>query len=167
MEKFQEQLRGLSEQFNKLQQGNTHSDVRLFSGRGSLTLFLELQEAILSRQQLDTQKQENSKVKNVSQSTHPSVAVVVAFCFESATVYLGRQMLRFKCSSQEFENLKEGEIIYKLVGPVLLKQEKFEAKGTVEGRLEYISKELCVSSAHPSPRDFFFFQCLTSLSVNG
>lgn len=47
---------------------------------------------------------------------------------------------------QEFDNLKDGEIIYKLVGPVLLKQEKFEADGTVKGRLEYIGSELYVLS---------------------
>ncbi|PKS04940.1 hypothetical protein jhhlp_008306 [Lomentospora prolificans] len=43
---------------------------------------------------------------------------------------------------KEFENLKDGETIYKLVGPVLLKQEKFEAEGTVKGRLEFIGKEI-------------------------
>lgn len=44
--------------------------------------------------------------------------------------------------AQEFDNLKDEEIIYKLVGPVLLKQEKFEAEGTVKGRLEFIGKEM-------------------------
>ena len=43
---------------------------------------------------------------------------------------------------QEFEGLKEGESIYKLVGPALLKQEKVEAESTVNGRLEFIGKEL-------------------------
>ncbi|KAI2466960.1 Prefoldin beta-like protein [Annulohypoxylon bovei var. microspora] len=43
---------------------------------------------------------------------------------------------------KEFERLKDGENIYKLVGPVLLKQEKVEAESTVNGRLEFISKEL-------------------------
>ncbi|KEZ38883.1 hypothetical protein SAPIO_CDS10195 [Scedosporium apiospermum] len=43
---------------------------------------------------------------------------------------------------KEFDRLKEGETIYKLVGPVLLKQEKFEAEGTVKGRLEFIGKEI-------------------------
>ena len=35
-------------------------------------------------------------------------------------------------------------MIYKLVGPVLLKQEKFEAEGTVKGRLDFIGKEMYV-----------------------
>ncbi|KAI1771059.1 Prefoldin beta-like protein [Hypoxylon cercidicola] len=43
---------------------------------------------------------------------------------------------------KEFERLKDGENIYKLVGPVLLKQDKVEAESTVNGRLEFISKEM-------------------------
>ncbi|EMR67957.1 putative prefoldin subunit protein [Eutypa lata UCREL1] len=43
---------------------------------------------------------------------------------------------------KEFNRMKEGESIYKLVGPVLLKQEKPEAESTVNGRLEFINKEI-------------------------
>ncbi|OAQ96261.1 hypothetical protein LLEC1_01585 [Akanthomyces lecanii] len=43
---------------------------------------------------------------------------------------------------KEFETLAEGETIYKLAGPVLLKQEKFEAENTVKGRLDFISNEM-------------------------
>ncbi|KAJ8129377.1 hypothetical protein O1611_g4256 [Lasiodiplodia mahajangana] len=43
---------------------------------------------------------------------------------------------------KEFERLKNGESIYKLAGPILLKQDKVEAESTVKGRLEFISKEL-------------------------
>ncbi|KKF94370.1 AMSH-like protease sst2 [Ceratocystis platani] len=42
----------------------------------------------------------------------------------------------------EFERLKDGDVIYKTVGPVLLKQEKFEAENTVSGRLDFISGEI-------------------------
>ncbi|KAI2616761.1 Prefoldin beta-like protein [Hypoxylon sp. NC1633] len=42
---------------------------------------------------------------------------------------------------KEFERLKDGENIYKLVGPILLKQDQVEAESTVNGRLEFISKE--------------------------
>ncbi|CAJ2509644.1 Uu.00g146700.m01.CDS01 [Anthostomella pinea] len=42
---------------------------------------------------------------------------------------------------REFERLRDGESIYKLVGPVLLKQDKVEAESTVKGRLEFIGKE--------------------------
>lgn len=43
---------------------------------------------------------------------------------------------------KEFETLDEDETIYKLAGPVLLKQEKFEADNTVKGRLDFISNEM-------------------------
>ncbi|TDZ32857.1 Prefoldin subunit 6 [Colletotrichum sidae] len=43
---------------------------------------------------------------------------------------------------EEFDKLKDGEQIYKLVGPVLLKQDKVEAESTVKGRLEFITKEI-------------------------
>jgi prefoldin beta subunit len=38
--------------------------------------------------------------------------------------------------------LKDDETIYKLVGPVLLKQERPDAESTVNGRLEFIDKEM-------------------------
>ncbi|KAK2031640.1 prefoldin subunit [Colletotrichum zoysiae] len=43
---------------------------------------------------------------------------------------------------EEFDKLKDGEQIYKLVGPVLLKQDRVEAESTVKGRLDFISKEI-------------------------
>lgn len=43
---------------------------------------------------------------------------------------------------KEFDKLQDEETIYKLVGPVLLKQDKVEAEGTVNGRLEFIGKEM-------------------------
>ncbi|KAK4223207.1 Prefoldin [Podospora fimiseda] len=43
---------------------------------------------------------------------------------------------------KEFNKLKDGETIYKLIGPVLLKQDKTEAESTVNGRLEFIGKEI-------------------------
>ena len=44
-------------------------------------------------------------------------------------------------SLQELDRLEEGAVLYKLVGPVLVKQELSEAKLTVEKRLTYITKE--------------------------
>ncbi|KAK7432236.1 Prefoldin subunit 6 [Neonectria magnoliae] len=51
------------------------------------------------------------------------------------------QLIRVK-NSREFDRLGEGETIYKVAGPVLLKQDKFEAEGTVKGRLDFISSEI-------------------------
>ncbi|CAG8172919.1 unnamed protein product [Penicillium salamii] len=42
----------------------------------------------------------------------------------------------------EFAGLDDESNIYKLVGPVLLKQEKSEATLAVNGRLEFIEKEI-------------------------
>ncbi|KAL8762019.1 MAG: hypothetical protein Q9184_001911 [Pyrenodesmia sp. 2 TL-2023] len=39
-------------------------------------------------------------------------------------------------------NHSENSAIYKLIGPVLLKQEKAEAESAVEGRLEFIGNEM-------------------------
>lgn len=47
---------------------------------------------------------------------------------------------------KEFASLDDDSNIYKLVGPVLLKQEKSEAVMTVDGRLEFIEKEMFVLS---------------------
>ncbi|GKZ30428.1 hypothetical protein AbraIFM66950_009073 [Aspergillus brasiliensis] len=43
---------------------------------------------------------------------------------------------------KEFESLDDESNIYKLIGPVLLKQEKTEALMAVNGRLEFIEKEI-------------------------
>ena len=41
--------------------------------------------------------------------------------------------------------MTDSSTIYKLVGPVLLKQDRTEAVATVNGRLEYIGGEMYVS----------------------
>ncbi|KAK4452019.1 Prefoldin [Podospora aff. communis PSN243] len=43
---------------------------------------------------------------------------------------------------KEFAKLKDDETIYKLIGPVLLKQDRTEAESTVNGRLEFINNEI-------------------------
>ncbi|ERF74115.1 hypothetical protein EPUS_06384 [Endocarpon pusillum Z07020] len=43
---------------------------------------------------------------------------------------------------KEFKTLSNDSNIYKLVGPVLLKQDRDDAKRTVDGRLEFIGKEI-------------------------
>ena len=44
--------------------------------------------------------------------------------------------------SQEFDILDDDATIYKQIGPVLLKQDKTEALMSVNGRLEFIEKEI-------------------------
>ena len=43
--------------------------------------------------------------------------------------------------SQELELISEDANVYKLVGPVLVKQDMMEAKANVSKRLEFINKE--------------------------
>ncbi|KAH8773712.1 Prefoldin [Diaporthe sp. PMI_573] len=66
---------------------------------------------------------------------------------ELQTVVSSRQKLEAQKQENsgvksEFGKLKDGEAIYKLVGPALLKQEKAEAEATVDGRLEFINKDI-------------------------
>lgn len=43
---------------------------------------------------------------------------------------------------QELDLLESANIVYKLIGPVLVKQDLDEAKATVTKRLEYINGEM-------------------------
>lgn len=47
-----------------------------------------------------------------------------------------------KTTTQEFDILDDDANIYKQIGPVLLKQDKTEALMSVNGRLEFIEKEI-------------------------
>lgn len=51
----------------------------------------------------------------------------------------------------EFAQLDDDSNIFKLVGPVLLKQEKSDATMAVNGRLEFIDKEMFVASPNMTP----------------
>ena len=52
---------------------------------------------------------------------------------------------------QEFEELEEGADVYKLVGPILVKQSVDEAKVDVERRLDFIGGEMWVLAPAPPP----------------
>ncbi|KAI1609180.1 prefoldin beta subunit [Exophiala viscosa] len=55
---------------------------------------------------------------------------------------LEAQQQENKAVQKEFTSLVDAAGIYKLVGPVLLKQDKTEAVSAVEGRLDFIGKEI-------------------------
>ncbi|TKA47523.1 hypothetical protein B0A54_01895 [Friedmanniomyces endolithicus] len=63
---------------------------------------------------------------------------------ELTTIVTARQKLESQHTENksEFAGLADDAVIYKLVGPVLLKQDTSEAKSTVDGRLDYIEKEI-------------------------
>uniref|UniRef100_A0A804PH47 Prefoldin subunit 6 n=1 Tax=Zea mays TaxID=4577 RepID=A0A804PH47_MAIZE len=50
--------------------------------------------------------------------------------------------VRKQYTIQELELLSDGANVYKLIGPVLVKQDLAEAKANVKKRIEYISAEL-------------------------
>lgn len=125
MADVQAKLQVLSEEFTKLQQGLV-SPVTTPESQPILTGSLELQETVQSRQKLEAQKQENLGVQKVG-SVLRLFSVVIA---STDTLY------------KELSKLKDDETIYKLIGPVLLKQERVEAESTVKGRLDFIEKEM-------------------------
>ncbi|KAF8641084.1 hypothetical protein AX17_000728 [Amanita inopinata Kibby_2008] len=55
---------------------------------------------------------------------------------------LEAQLSENELVKKEFEQLEPGNTVYKLVGPILVKQDQTEAKGNVETRLEYIRSEI-------------------------
>ncbi|KIX00723.1 uncharacterized protein Z518_09788 [Rhinocladiella mackenziei CBS 650.93] len=55
---------------------------------------------------------------------------------------LEAQQQENKAVQKEFATLADDTGVYKLVGPVLLKQDKTEAVNAVDGRLEFIGKEI-------------------------
>ncbi|XP_064396212.1 prefoldin subunit 6-like [Halichondria panicea] len=55
---------------------------------------------------------------------------------------LEAQLLENQNVKDELEKVTDGSVVYKLVGPVLLKQDLTEAKVTVQKRLDYIGKEI-------------------------
>jgi len=66
---------------------------------------------------------------------------------ELQTIVAARQKLESqqqenKGVKKQFDTLKEEANIYKLVGPVLLKQDKTEAVMAVDGRLEFIDNDI-------------------------
>lgn len=66
---------------------------------------------------------------------------------EMQTVVSSRQKLEAQKQENsgvksEFGKLKDGEAIYKLIGPALLKQDRVEAESTVDGRLNFINQDI-------------------------
>lgn len=105
----------------------------MLNSRKKAELCTDLQNFVESRQKLEGQKQENIGVQTVCKAF--KTAEPIEGC--------GREPVTAN-EDQEFERLGEDETIYKLVGPVLLKQEKVEAESTVKGRLDFISGEMFV-----------------------
>ncbi|RKF76257.1 putative prefoldin subunit 6 [Golovinomyces cichoracearum] len=87
----------------------------------------DLQNYIQSRQRLESQLQENKGVQGVLQQKLSNNLV---------------QYKKLMCNHQEFSNLDNNTNIYKLCGPVLLKQDRTEAVLAVDARIEFINNEI-------------------------
>ncbi|KAM0693906.1 hypothetical protein Q7P36_006030 [Cladosporium allicinum] len=85
---------------------------------------------------MEQQKQLQS-LTNEYQSLQNDMSTLV-----TARQKLESQQQENKGVQKEFNSLADDANIYKLVGPVLLKQDTTEAKSTVDGRLEYIGGEI-------------------------
>lgn len=103
----------------------------------------ELQTCVEVRQRLDSQLTENEQVKKVSRR------LCMAFSYQKKAAFAN--VRRF--ASQEFAILKSDDTVYKLVGPVLLKQEQSEAKTNVDKRIDFIQGEMYVRLCLPSDDD--------------
>lgn len=81
----------------------------------------------------------------------------------SARQKLESQQQENKGVQTEFAALDDDANIYKLIGPVLLKQDRSEAVRTVEGRLEFIEKEMYVPACSATERGFLSDGSLTGI----
>ncbi|EER44233.1 prefoldin subunit 6 [Histoplasma capsulatum var. duboisii H88] len=61
---------------------------------------------------------------------------------------LEAQQQENKSVQNEFKSLETDANIYKLVGPILLKQDKGDAMMAVDGRLDFIEKEMYVHALY-------------------
>jgi prefoldin beta subunit len=61
---------------------------------------------------------------------------------QEGAIYSLKVWIGAKTTVQEFDILDDEANIYKQIGPVLLKQDKTEALMSVNGRLEFIEKEI-------------------------
>lgn len=81
----------------------------------------------------------------VSLSSSPRLCSIDMQGLVDARQKLESQQQENEGVQKEFDTLDDESNIYKLVGPVLLKQDKSEAVMAVKGRLEFIDKEMYVA----------------------
>ena len=86
-------------------------------------LQLDLANVIEARQRLEAQFSENELVKKVHQMLRTRTKPLMT-------------------AAQEFGSLTPENTVYKLIGPVLVKQDQLDAKANVETRLEFIKSEM-------------------------
>ena len=98
----------------------------------------DLTIAVDARQKLDAQLSENELVKKVRHYSTPTW-----YCLAKLYTIV-----------QEFSSLTPENTVYKLVGPVLVKQDQMEAKQNVDTRLDFIKGEMYVDNTQLYPYAF-------------
>lgn len=88
-----------------------------------------------SRQKLETQLTENNIVREVTW-------LIILYTEKTSRHVFFELLQNNLLAFQELDLLKSSSTVYKLIGPVLVKQDLDEAKATVGKRLEYITGEL-------------------------
>ncbi|XP_022066345.1 prefoldin subunit 6 isoform X1 [Acanthochromis polyacanthus] len=86
-------------------------------------------------------------IRTASQTFNCLVGLVRAFKTHVSKSMSARQKLETQLAEnnivkEELDLLNSSNIVYKLIGPVLVKQDVDEAKATVAKRLEYINGEI-------------------------
>lgn len=89
----------------------------------------DLSNVVEARQRLEAQLSENELVKKVRTCDLHDRYMHAYF---------------YNWPGQEFAQLTPDNVVFKLIGPVLVKQEQNEAKSNVETRLEFIRGEMFV-----------------------
>ena len=105
---------------------------------------LDVSKSMSARQKLETQLTENNIVKEVRNSSFSFLKRLIfsPWCHFSFVGSLKSIKYVICLSFQELDLLDSTNTVYKLIGPVLVKQDLDEAKATVTKRLEYINGEM-------------------------
>lgn len=119
----QKQLQALSDEYQKLQEGKHtvkyHVRQTTSFGRRSLSYLNYIRECIRAHVRLLDLESTVSARQRLEAQEQENLGV-----------------------QKEFKKLSDNSNVYKLVGPVLLKQDRTEADAAVNGRLEYIGGEM-------------------------
>lgn len=75
-------------------------------------------------------------------SEYPEIVKIEAMKQDFLIKQHENEMVKKVISTQELEEVKEDGQVYKLIGPALVPQSLTDARGNVEKRLEFITKEL-------------------------
>ena len=128
-----EKLRVDSGSFQQLQQGSFFLFITLFRGKNWLSLSFSFSLTSRTMRRWKTELQANIEARKTftQQATENEMVL------------------------EELKSLKEGANVYKLIGPMLAKQDVVEATSNVTKRLEFINAERLVKF-HRRFVDFFF-----------